>query len=112
MRQEPVMTDLPVAVSSTSSAGSVGPLAGLVVADFLRVLAGPYATMPLADLGAEVIEVEGPGGDDTRGWVPPVGGSRFLGVTEDCGRFLHDVLTSVDELPTTTQAGTPSPCRR
>jgi crotonobetainyl-CoA:carnitine CoA-transferase CaiB-like acyl-CoA transferase len=49
-----------------------GPLAGLLVADFSRVLAGPYCTQILGDLGAEVIKVEGPGGDDTRHWVPPV----------------------------------------
>jgi crotonobetainyl-CoA:carnitine CoA-transferase CaiB-like acyl-CoA transferase len=49
-----------------------GPLAGLLVADFSRVLAGPYATMLLADLGAEVVKVEGPAGDDTRSWQPPV----------------------------------------
>jgi crotonobetainyl-CoA:carnitine CoA-transferase CaiB-like acyl-CoA transferase len=49
-----------------------GPLAGLLVADFSRVLAGPYCTMILADLGAEVIKVEGPAGDDTRRWMPPV----------------------------------------
>jgi len=49
-----------------------GPLAGLLVADFSRVLAGPYCTMMLADLGAEVIKVEGPTGDDTRRWMPPV----------------------------------------
>lgn len=49
-----------------------GPLAGLLVADFSRILAGPYATMLLADMGAEVVKVEGPDGDDTRTWMPPV----------------------------------------
>src|SRR3954462_14833543 len=49
-----------------------GPLAGLLVADFSRILAGPYATMLLADLGAEVVKGESPGGDDTRRWQPPV----------------------------------------
>ncbi|MFD8733371.1 CaiB/BaiF CoA transferase family protein [Streptomyces sp. NPDC059618] len=49
-----------------------GPLAGVLVADFGRVLAAPYATMLLADLGADVIKVEHPGtGDDTRAWGPP-----------------------------------------
>jgi crotonobetainyl-CoA:carnitine CoA-transferase CaiB-like acyl-CoA transferase len=57
---------------ATPSPSRPGPLAGLLVADFSRVLAGPYCTMMLADLGAEVIKVEGPAGDDTRRWMPPV----------------------------------------
>ncbi|GBL21291.1 caiB/baiF CoA-transferase family protein DDB_G0269880 [Acidimicrobiaceae bacterium] len=47
------------------------PLDGLIVADFSRVLAGPYCSMLLADMGATVIKVESPQGDDTRTWTPP-----------------------------------------
>ncbi len=57
---------------SRAGATSEGALAGILVADFSRVLAGPLATMILADLGAEVVKVERPGtGDDTRAWGPP-----------------------------------------
>lgn len=49
-----------------------GPLAGIVVVDISRALAGPHAAMMLGDLGARVIKVEMPGrGDDTRSWGPP-----------------------------------------
>src|SRR5580693_2932931 len=64
-----------------------GPLSGLLVADFSRVLAGPYCTMLLADLGADVIKVESPGGDDTRAWMPPVTedgvSTYFLGINRN-----------------------------
>ncbi|MGO1183294.1 MAG: CaiB/BaiF CoA transferase family protein [Micrococcaceae bacterium] len=60
----------PERADRTDSA-SAGPLEGVVVADFSRVLAGPYCTMLLADLGATVIKVEAPVGDDTRLWIPP-----------------------------------------
>ena len=63
-----------------------GPLAGLLVADFSRILAGPYATMLLADLGAEVVKVESPTGDDTRTWSPPVRdgiSTYYLGVNRN-----------------------------
>jgi len=48
-----------------------GPLAGLKVVELARILAGPWAGQTLSDLGAEVIKVEAPQGDDTRAWGPP-----------------------------------------
>ncbi|GAB3273255.1 CaiB/BaiF CoA-transferase family protein [Sinomonas notoginsengisoli] len=60
------------AVHDAFGRSSSGPLAGLVVADFSRVLAGPYCTMMLADMGATVLKVEGKSGDETRAWKPPV----------------------------------------
>lgn len=67
--------------------GAHGALDDLVIADFGRVLAGPYATMLLADLGAEVVKIERPQvGDDTRRWGPPWVGDEstyFLGVNRN-----------------------------
>ena len=49
-----------------------GPLEGVKVLDLSRILAGPYCTMMLGDMGAEIIKIEQPGsGDDTRTWGPP-----------------------------------------
>ena len=64
---------------SPSGREAGGPLAGTVVVDLTRALAGPHAGMMLADLGARVIKVENPdGGDDSRGWGPP-----FVGPADD-----------------------------
>lgn len=62
------------------------PLDGILVADFSRVLAGPLATMFLGDLGADVIKVEHPGGDDTRRWGPPWSGDGTATYYESVNR--------------------------
>jgi crotonobetainyl-CoA:carnitine CoA-transferase CaiB-like acyl-CoA transferase len=62
----------PLAVVEQGAHSHPGPLAGLKVLDLSRVLAAPWATQILGDLGADVLKVERPGkGDDTRGWGPP-----------------------------------------
>lgn len=74
-----------------------GALSGLLVADFGRVLAGPYATMLLADLGAEVVKIERPGiGDDTRDWGPPWANGQatyFQGVNRNKQSVVADLRT-------------------
>jgi crotonobetainyl-CoA:carnitine CoA-transferase CaiB-like acyl-CoA transferase len=76
-----------------------GPLAGIVVADLSRVLAGPYCTMLLADMGALVVKVESPGGDDTRGWAPPRLGEEstyYLSVNRNKHSIALDLKSPAD----------------
>ena len=84
---------------------AAGPLAGLFVVDLTRVLAGPYCTMVLADLGARVVKVESPAGDDARRIGPFAGGvsayfaslnrskeSIALDLKADADRVIFDAL--------------------
>ena len=82
-----------------ASTTRTGPLAGLLVADFSRVLAGPYATMLLADMGADVVKVEGPQGDETRTWMPPVRdevSTYYLGVNRGKRSIALDLRDEAD----------------
>jgi crotonobetainyl-CoA:carnitine CoA-transferase CaiB-like acyl-CoA transferase len=80
---------------------TAGALDGLKVLDFSRVLAGPFATMMLGDLGAEVIKVERPdGGDETRSWGPPFDphgqATYFLSVNRNKRSVVLDLKYSAD----------------
>ncbi|XP_078396255.1 succinyl-CoA:glutarate CoA-transferase isoform X2 [Cetorhinus maximus] len=99
---------------SGTGTGNVKPLEGVKILDLTRVLAGPFASMILGDLGAEIIKVERPGaGDDTRGWGPPFVGTEsayFLSVNRNkksiavnlkdpCGaRIIKDLASVCDVL--------------
>jgi crotonobetainyl-CoA:carnitine CoA-transferase CaiB-like acyl-CoA transferase len=97
------------------------PLQGIRVLDFSRILAGPYCTMVLADMGAEVIKIERPGtGDETRAWGPFVGGESayFLcvnrnkkSVTVDLSKppgqtIIRELATTADVLVENFRPGT------
>ena len=80
---------------------TAGALDGLKVLDFSRVLAGPFATMMLGDLGAEVIKVERPdGGDETRSWGPPFDergqATYFLSVNRNKRSVVLDLKDDAD----------------
>ena len=72
------------------------PLAGLKVVELARILAGPWAGQTLADLGAEVVKVEAPAGDDTRGWGPPFitnpDGTRDAAYFHACNRGKRSIV--------------------
>ncbi len=104
-----------------SNGASPGALAALKVIDLTRVLGGPFCTQILGDHGAEVVKVEPPQGDETRGWGPPFKGdaaSYFIGVnrnkrgmaldlTKPAGReVLFRLLTHADVLVENFKTGT------
>ena len=71
------------------------PLTGLKVVELARILAGPCAGQTLADMGAEVIKIEAPGGDDTRQWGPPFierDGDRSAAYFHSCNRGKSSVV--------------------
>lgn len=76
----------------------MGILTGIRIADFTRVVSGPFATMLLGDLGADVFKIERPGtGDDTRGWGPPFVGSEssyFFSVNRNKKSVVLDLQSS------------------
>src|SRR5699024_800800 len=97
--------DMPELNTQDVAGTGSGPLAGLVIADFTRILAGPYATMLLADMGATVIKVESPHGDDSRQWIPPAldgVSTYYLAVNRNKQSIILD-LKNPDDLETAYQ---------
>ncbi len=97
----PIPRTLPVAETAPEpgAPSERGPLSGLLIADFSRVLAGPYATQTMAYLGATVIKVESPIGDETRGWAPPERdgvSTYYLGVNRNKRDIVLDFKDEAD----------------
>jgi len=83
--------------AAQESPGAGGALAGIRVLDLSRVLAGPWATQTLGDLGAEIIKIERPGrGDDTRAWGPPeIAGAGYSAYYASCNRNKRSVAIDI-----------------
>jgi crotonobetainyl-CoA:carnitine CoA-transferase CaiB-like acyl-CoA transferase len=87
-----------------SDATPTGPLSDLLVLDLTRALAGPHAAMMLGDMGARVIKIESPTGDDTRGWGPPFIGDAderestyFLSANRNKESLVLDLKSEADK---------------
>src|SRR3954451_15005643 len=83
---------------------SEGPLSDLIVLDLTRALAGPHTAMMLGDMGARVIKVEPPAGDDTRSWGPPFVGdgeeresTYFLSTNRNKESLVLDLKSAEDK---------------
>jgi crotonobetainyl-CoA:carnitine CoA-transferase CaiB-like acyl-CoA transferase len=74
-------------------------LEGIVVVDFSRVLAGPLVGMTLGDLGADVVKVEAPGGDDTRRWLPPTDAQGRASYHHAANRNKRSIALDLDVEP-------------
>ena len=79
-----------------------GPLAGVKVLELARILAGPWAGQVLADLGADVVKVESPSGDDTRSWGPPFvaaegGGDLGAAYYHSCNRGKRSIVADFSD---------------
>jgi len=110
-----------MAQTSTGSGTAGGPLSGIVIVDLTRVLAGPFCTMLLSDLGARVIKVENPnGGDDSRAYGPFINGKSGYFIAQNRGKesialdlknaddqaILHRLLRGADVLIENFRPGT------
>src|SRR3546814_7512787 len=81
----------------TSAHDAPAPLAGIRILELARILAGPWAGQTLADLGADVVKVESPDGDDTRTWGPPFvpaadGGDLSAAYFHACNRGKRSIV--------------------
>src|SRR5262249_28506191 len=104
VRSCPLRTAIPVNTVPDMPDLTEGPLADLLVLDLTRALAGPHAAMMLGDMGARVIKVEPPAGDDTRSWGPPFIGEEdarestyFLSANRNKESLVLDLKVDADK---------------